>query len=172
MPNDTIFETIHGSHLYGMAHEGSDMDVYRVVDQPHPSRRRARHNIEGNVDSVVVPFPVFITRIQGGSHQALEALFSPQKVWNPDYEYLRPMMDAYRVTGPEVLQKYRRTITKFCYGDYKRRRHAVRLRGNLVGLQNDGIFNPVMSGSDIRRADYLARHYEGDALRELLLERW
>lgn len=27
-----IFSTVHGSHLYGLAHEGSDLDVYEVYE--------------------------------------------------------------------------------------------------------------------------------------------
>lgn len=166
--SDTIFSTIHGSHLYGMAHAGSDTDIFRVV---RSSSQKAKH-IVGDTDTVEMPLDVFLRRIREGSHQSVEALFSPVKEWNLGYEYLRPMFDSYFVAGPEVFSAYRRTITSFCYGDYKKRRHAVRLRGNLQGLQESGRFNPVMSDSDIARADFLARHYEGDVLREILLEQW
>lgn len=171
MTSDVIFETIHGSRLYGLFHEGSDKDIYRLVNT-FPARRKARHKVNEDADLVEMPLLVFMTYIWKGSHQSLEALFSPFKVWNPKFDYYRPIIETYRVGGAAVFSAYRRTITSFCYGDYKKRRHAVRLRGNLEDLYEAGRFNPIMSDSDITRADFLARHYEGDALRELLLEKW
>ena len=94
-----IFETIAGSWLYGMGHDNSDVDMFRVVDS---HRTKARHTL-GITDTVDMPFNVFLKRIREGSHQSIEALFSPQKVWNPDYDYYRPMLDSYRVGGPEVF---------------------------------------------------------------------
>jgi hypothetical protein len=64
-----------------------------------------------------------------------------------------PFIESLRVTGPEVFAKYERTITKFCCGDFKRRRHAVRLSFNLADLRESGRFDPEMSLTQVRYAD-------------------
>lgn len=162
---DIIFSTIHGSHLYGLANEDSDKDVFYVTTS---LRRRARHSYnEIGWDQARVGLDTFLLRIQEGSHQSVEALFSPYKEWNPEYEYLKPMLESYRVGGAEVFAKYERTVKKFCYGDYKRRRHAVRLAQNLQSLRNFGRFNPVMSDYQIFEATIMA-DTEGDELLKML----
>lgn len=159
---EIIFSTIHGSHLYGLANEHSDKDVFYVTTS---LRAKARHSYnELGWDQARVGLDTFLRRIQEGSHQSVEALFSPYKQWNPDYDYLRPMLEAYRVTGSEVFAKYERTIKKFCYGDFKRRRHAVRLAFNLDDLRAEGRFNPVMDPYRRDVAGTWAEMYEGDDL--------
>lgn len=165
---DIIFSTIHGSLLYGLAHGGSDVDMFYVTNSVHPN---ARHSFTANgIDQTRIGLNVFLHRIQEGSHQSVEALFSPIKQWSPEYEYLRPMLDSYRIGGAEVFAKYERTVTKFCYGDFKRRRHAVRLNQNLQSLRKFGRFDPVMDKYDILVANNLATELEGDDLREALEE--
>ena len=165
--DNVIFNTIHGNHLYKLTSEDSDKDVFYVINSP---RRKARQSYnEVGWDQVRVGLGTFITRIQEGSHQSVEALFSPYKRWNPEFDFLEPMLEAYRVTGPEVFAKYERTITKFCYGDFKRRRHAVRLHLNLEDLRRSGMFNPVLAPTEIDLCNAWAGNYEGDELREVLL---
>lgn len=158
--SEVIFSTLHGSHLYGLAHEGSDLDTYTVTDS---TRVRVRQSVTGADDSVRVGFNAFLIRALGGSHQSVEALFSPVKEWNPAFDHLRPMIDNMVVCGSEVFAKYERIIHKFCFGDFKRRRHAVRLSQNLQGLRRDGRFNPRMTEEEKRIANSLA-NLEGDAL--------
>lgn len=159
--NNLIFETVHGSHLYGLAHENSDRDVFFVTDS---KRRKSRHSFheELGFDQVRVGLATFLRRVQEGSHQSVETLFSPYKVWHQE-EY-REMIEGYRVSGPEVFAKYERTIKNFCYGDFKRRRHACRLSLNLYDPRGMGFFNPVMTELDKKFANEYARLLQGDDL--------
>lgn len=141
-----ILRTIHGSHLYGLAHMESDEDTFTVVEE----RRRARQNVnkETGIDSVVVGFPLFMARVEAGSHQSVEALFSRVKAVDPEYE---AFFANYRVTSPEAFRAYERTITKFAHwGDIKRQRHAIRLAFNLRDLRSKGRFNPTLHPAQVR----------------------
>lgn len=164
--SDTIFTTIHGSRLYGLAHPGSDRDQFTLTTS---LANRAKHKMVDGVDTMEVSWGTFLKRIREGSHQSVEALFSPYKVWNPQYESMRAMLDGYRITGSMVFEKYERTIKKFCYGDFKRRRHAARLQMNLTGLRREGRFNPVMLDEQRWWATAVAERFEGDDLVDLLL---
>lgn len=163
--SDVIFTTIHGSRLYGFAHEGSDFDYFTVTsgnEKPHQS-------VVGNIDHVRMGLPAFLERAYSGSHQSVEALFSRKKWWGPAAEMYAPMLSQIRICGPEVTAKYARTITAFCYGDFKRRRHAVRLRLNLNEILRDGQISRVsLDGSRAKLASHLARRFEGDELKLLL----
>ena len=161
-----IFETVHGSHLYGLAHAGSDWDIYRVYEG---TGKALKQSVTDGVDTVRGDLEAFVLRAQSGSHQSLEALFSPVKTWMPGMEEKwGPYLEGFRVTGHEVFEKYERTIRKFCYGDFKRKRHAIRLRYNLGELREYGRFNPRMNPGEITWANKYAT-YEGDELKELLL---
>jgi len=165
--SETIFETIHGSHLYGLAHAGSDRDVYLVTTS---LATKARHRQGEEQDTATVPWDVFLRRIYEGSHQSVEALFSPYKEWNPKYASLAPMLDDYRITGSNVFAKYERTIKKFSYSDeFKRRRHAVRLFLNLRDLRRDGRFDPRLNEEEIRFVNNMANAFTGDDLKGVLL---
>lgn len=165
--SEIIFSTIHGSHLYGMAHEDSDKDVFYVTTS---LKRKALHSYNDiGWDQARVGLDTFLLRIQEGSHQSVEALFSPYKEWNPEYEHLKPMIESYRVGGEAVFAKYERTIKRFCHGDFKRRRHAARLSMDLDSLRLDGRFNPVMTTAQKWWVNRIACDLEGDGLVEVLL---
>lgn len=164
--SNLIFETVHGSRLYGLATADSDKDIFYVTES---SRRRARHHYsrELGLDQVRVGLSTFLRRVQEGSHQSVEALFSPYKNWyRPEY---RDMLEGYRVTGSGVFAKYERTIKGFCYGDFKMRRHAVRLANNLADLREFGRFNPSLDQGGVAVCNLYATRYAGDGLRNLLL---
>lgn len=165
--SDIIFYTRHGSRLYGLHHEGSDYDTYTVTTS---LKNKAQHDVNKvtGEDKVRVGLDTFLIRVHEGSHQALEALFSPYKVWNPDYYHLQPMIDSYRVAGPEVYAKYERTIKHFCYGELKQRRHAVRLYLNLADMRQDGRFDPRVSETDLRLINSAAQRNSGDDLARVL----
>lgn len=164
--SDVIFSTIHGSHLYGLAHAGSDRDVARVTTS---TATKARHRNGVEEDTMTIPWDVLLIRIQEGSHQSLETLFSPYKEWNPEYVHLKPYVEGWTITGSEVFAKYERTIKKFCYGDFKRRRHAVRLSLNLRDLRRDGRFDPVLNEDQIQYVNQIAMAYSNDDLKGVLL---
>jgi len=162
-----IFETVPGSHLYGLAHSGSDRDIYRVYEGTgihlNQSVGLYRDVVRGDLEA-------FVRRALTGSHQSCEALFSPVKEYAPGMEAKwGPFLDGFRVTGREVFEKYERTITKFCYGDYKRRRHAARLHLSLMGLRRDGRFNPQLDEDEVRWVTMTADAFTGDDLRDVLL---
>lgn len=163
-----IFSTIHGSRLYGLATLESDEDTFTVTDSTDP---RPLQTVVGQYDNVTVGFNTFMVRALGGSHQSVEALFSPYKAWNPAYEHFKPFIENAVVCGGDVYAKYERTIHKFCFGDFKRRRHAVRLSFNLAGLRAEGRFNPVMTENEKWTADFSARHMEGEELWTVLTTR-
>lgn len=160
--SELIFSTVHGSHLYGLAHAGSDRDVYYVYEG---KGRNLHHSKDGDHDSVRGTLDAFLQRAYTGSHQSVEALFSRQKVWAPGMlEQYGAMLDRLYIEGGEVFAKYERTIKKFAYGDFKRRRHACRLRLNLQGLRERGRFDPELTETEKLLCNAYAKVFEGDEL--------
>ena len=163
-----IFVTPHGSHLYGLAHEDSDMDIYEVYDG---KGQKLTQTTDGIDDYVRGTLEAFVNRAHTGSHQSVEALFSKQKKWEPGmYEKYGEYVEGMRITGAEVFAKYERTIKKFCYGDFKRRRHACRLALNLDGLRKHGRFDPELMQMEVKWCETYAKLYEGDELWRKLTE--
>lgn len=162
-----IFRTIHGSRLYGLDHEGSDLDVYQVYEGQgtHLNQTVNTHGI----DTVVGTLEAFTRRALTGSHQSCEALFSPVKEFPPGMrEKYGAYLDGFRITGGDVFEKYERTIRKFCYGDFKRRRHAVRLSLNLTALRSTGRFNPRLTELQADYATEVAGQFADDGLARIL----
>lgn len=164
---DLIFSTVAGSHLYGLAHEASDMDVYEVYGG---KSLKLHQRTDGHDDSVRGTLDAFLKRAYSGSHQSVEALFSKKKVWGLDMqEKYGSLVDNLFIEGGEVFAKYERTIRKFCYGDFKRRRHACRLRLNLQDLRDYGRFDPTMTETQIVMANAYAKTFADDELVRHLL---
>lgn len=158
LSDDTvILETVHGSHLYGLAHPGSDHDLFRVVYK----RRKALVRFDGHEDHREFGLDKFLEYVYTGSHQSCEALFSPVAYIHP---YYAPMFRSMRVTGSTVSSAYRRTIRAFSFGDEKKRRHAVRLALNLRDIQRCGRFNPRLSEQQRATVLSLASALSGDEL--------
>lgn len=163
-----IFSTVHGSHLYGMAHAGSDQDFYEVYEGGGIDLKQTL--IEG-IDTVRGPLEAFTRRALTGSHQSCEALFSPVKEFEPGMrEKYGAYLDGFRVMGGEVFAKYERTIRKFSYGDFKRRRHAARLALNLRDLRLCGRFNPQLDEDQIKHVNNVANAYSKDDLAGYLIQ--
>lgn len=160
-----VFSTEHGSHLYGMAHAGSDRDMFIVTFEDHG---KARQNMSGLDDTVRVGWRTFLERAASGSHQSCEALFSKRKQWTPEGLALLPLIEDTRVTGADVFEKYERTIKKFSHGTYKQRRHAARLAINLRGLRSHGRFEPELTEEEKRWVGLMA-WYSGSTLVRFLL---
>lgn len=160
----TLFETVHGSHLYGLAHAGSDRDRFAVTLS---GSTRAHHRQVGDDDLTEMGLSLFLLRAAEGSHQSVEALFSPHKVWTAEGDRYRPMIESMRVTGGAVFAKYERTITKFAFGNFKRRRHAARLALNLSQLRDTATIRPVLSSEEVRWANLMAALEGNELLREL-----
>ena len=130
-----ILSTVSGSHLYGLNHATSDYDPYEVV-----LTGCTKQAVVGRFDLTTVTLRDYLKQVEEGVPQALEALFSPVKVVEPEwaayFEALRP--DYY-----STLTTYQRTTRNFLEGGtVKRWRHAVRMSFNLRDFRAEGVFNP------------------------------
>lgn len=160
-----IFTTTHGSRLYGLSHTTSDRDRFTVILDPNT---KTVHKVDAWEDHVYMGWKRFLLNALSGSHQSVEALFSRRKSWTPEGLKFKPMLDAIRIEGPDVFLKYERTIRKFSFGDYKRRRHAVRLALNLQGLRDKGRFDPELTENQRKFVTQMATGYFGEELLEAL----
>lgn len=149
-----LFKTVHGSHLYGLAHEHSDYDYYVVVDKVKTKKKRySKQSIVNEVDTTTVDLGTFLHYCEIGVPQALEAMFSTQA----EHDMLGALRAGYRA-GTEVWDRYLRTIKSFAMqGDFKRRRHALRLALNLYALGETGRFNPTLSAEEAEFINKVAR---------------
>lgn len=169
---EIVFYTRHGSRLYGFDTDSSDQDWFVVTtsSRPRASHRVIERNGLPTLDLVTVGWDAFLRLATSGSHQSLEALFSNEKVFS-HLEH-RPFLDGMRIVGQDVEHVYRRTIKKFCFGDFKRRRHAVRLAGNLTELRECGRFDPRLAYREAAFAGNLAENLAGHALVGILLSQF
>lgn len=143
---DVIMATVHGSYLYGTAHSLSDVDFYVVV-QEGKSKQKV---YQDHTDVIMVTFEDFLSLINAGSHQAVEALYSPYKIVNFNSPYaamlgaLRPNKSAFvrkslsaansfrgRAESEESKQKREKFL-----------RHAARLEKSATDMC-DGKYHPV-----------------------------
>lgn len=132
----TLFETIHGSHLYGLAHAESDVDTYRVV----LDKVKNKHTISGDQDVTVVSLDKFLLQAGKGNPQALEAMFSPI----PTLDEISALRSSFRPNLGQTIHTYSRTIRNFSHGNRKQQRHALRLAINVNDLYEHGYFNPMI----------------------------
>lgn len=154
----TILDTVHGSHLYGLVRPDSDYDTYRVVIGD--DKTYARQRLRDGDDRLGIHLSRFLQQVEAGVPQALEALFSPvaelDPAWAPFLRGLRPGIIKARMT-------YRRTVSNFGLGNggragaaaqrtdpVKLRRHALRLCLNLDELVSTGRFNPRLTPGQAR----------------------
>lgn len=142
---DVLFRTIHGSFLYGLGHAGSDQDFYTVIaNKPRHRKKYAKQTIHDGIDSMTVDLSTFRVYCDMGVPQALEAVFSPFA----GIDHIADFRRSYRVDTGAMMERYRRTIKSFSLGgDFKRRRHALRLCLNLTEALETGRFNPRLSQS-------------------------
>jgi len=149
---EVLFKTIHGSRLYGLAHENSDEDFYTVVSKVKTVKAKyARQTIHDGVDSMVVDFGTWLGQCQAGVPQALEAMFSQMP--------LEDKIGAFRagyVAGTQTWERYLRTIKSFALNDeedekfhFKKKRHALRLACNFQDMRRWGRFNPTLVQDDV-----------------------
>lgn len=164
-----VFYTRHGSKLYGLNTDSSDEDWFVVTTSSAPRATQGVIKRDGapSLDVVTVGWDAFLSLAHSGSHQSIEALFSDEKVFlQPEYA---PHLADLRLTGTDIITKYRRTIKKFSFGDFKRRRHAVRLASNLTDLAENGRFDPRLTHREAALAGSLAENLAGNALAGILL---
>lgn len=163
-----VLQTVHGSHLYNLAHANSDDDSYVVFMSPDPKRKKyVRQHIDDEKNDVtVLHLDAFVQQVNNGVPQALEALYSP--VAQRDTEYAA-YLNALRPSYSAVWDRYRRTILNFGLhhggrskarkrrdseaDKYKLARHALRLAVNLSDFMKYRSFNPRLSDE---QAEYLS----------------
>jgi hypothetical protein len=140
---DIHLETVHGSHLYGLAHADSDDDMYVVADLP---MERAVQSTDGQDDLTIVPLDVFFFSCWRGQPKALEALWSPQAQMSP---MMAEFARTFRVGAGTAQDSFRRTREHlFQSGNIekmKNRRHALRLAIQLRSIMETGRFNPELN---------------------------
>lgn len=195
MARHMILHTVHGSHLYGLAHAESDYDTYGVfignpegvsgrweMDTPI-SKNFAEQTIDsaGN-DIMLSHLSRFQEMVRNGAPQALEALFSTQKTVAPEYE---AFFNGLRHSPDEARMRYRRTIINFAYdmggrhgaardrastpeGRFKLSRHALRLSLNLNDLMRHGHFDPTLTRYQAGYISSLAEDYGTDTFNRRL----
>lgn len=136
---ELLLETVHGSTLYGLNHAESDYDLYRVWS----GKGKMRQTI-GDEDITNKSFDQFLREISVGVPQSLEALWSPLKtVDRLDYLNIHPGYS-------ETLSRYQRTMKSFWLGgDFKRRRHALRLQLNVREYMQFGSFSPRLTDQQV-----------------------
>lgn len=141
-----LLRTIHGSHLYGLAHKGSDKDIYEVIATKRTARKRnIKQTIVDGVDKTVVDLSTFMHMVDECVPQALEALWTPVA----EVDKLHEFRTQYRVNRAKMKEVYIRTALNFAKNDdVKRRRHAIRLLLNLGAALEYGKFNPRLSEMD------------------------
>lgn len=138
---NVLYKTVHGSHLYGLAHANSDSDFFIVcANAPKKKARYAAQSIQGSEDKTIMDFSTWLQSCVKGVPQALEAMFSHM----PVHDEIGAFRASYRV-GPTAYETYLRTIKNFVMaGDFKRKRHALRLALNMHEFSSLGFFNPTL----------------------------
>lgn len=147
-----ILYTMHGSHLYGLAHEHSDWDTYRVV--LCDDMRYTSHMVDDVSDSTVIHLDRFVQQVNKGVPQALEALYSRSATHNTAY---LPYLRSLRPDPYTVADTYWRTALNFAVGDFKQMRHAMRLVLNLHDFMRYGSFNPQLTPAEVTFVNRYAR---------------
>ena len=86
--DDVLMATVHGSWLYGTAHEHSDTDLYVVVDNV----RTKQHVNPDGLDVMRINTAAYFEQLSHGAHQAVEAHYSPYRVINTNHPWARMLM--------------------------------------------------------------------------------
>ena len=142
-----LFKTVHGSHLYGLAHELSDLDTFEVHGY---DKMRSRHKVAGGLDVTRHSYERFMSLCSSGSPQNLEALYS----YRAEVDNLPFNRFNFRPDLRLTRETYHRTVKNFWLrgweeSDFKLRRHALRLYLNYRTFEVRGWFNPTLETNQI-----------------------
>lgn len=170
MKQTSILRTVHGSHLYGLAHAESDYDTYEVFIGTPEGSKTARWGMDSQKtkefahqsvdaqknDVTLVHLSKFAEMVSAGVPLALEALFSQQSESAPEYQ---AFFSSIRVSPHAARFTYRELIFNFAHNlggrrtksfdtpanRFKCARHALRLSLNLNDLVRSGSFDPALT---------------------------
>lgn len=149
-----LLESIHGSRLYGLHHENSDWDYWRVyANTPKAKARNISQTISGDQDSVDMDFSTLVAYADRSSHQVLEMIFSQKKT----HCLIDHWCDNFVVNLSTLRDLYYRTVVNFWMKAWasegrlrtKTFRHCVRMAINLEEAQRLGRFNPTLSEATV-----------------------
>lgn len=165
--NTVLFKTVHGSHLYGLAHANSDEDFYTVVAPVKRAKYKyAKQSIVDGIDNVTVDLGTWLRLCDKGVPQALEAMFSKM----PLVDELTQLRRSYRVGSTRMRDTYYRTMENFVQaGDFKRKKHALRLYLNLKQAMKYGQFNPTLTQRERWWVEQVATRFDDEAVLRLVL---
>jgi len=145
-----LFRTVHGSHLYGLNHPGSDNDYFEVYENvPRNKHRWAYQTIKDGLDVTQMNLSTWLHYCDMGAHQSLEAMFSN----SPMFDTMTEFRQSYRLNTFNFVQRYLDTAYAFSRNmELKPQRHALRLMWSLQDGVEYGRFDPVVTP---RRREYL-----------------
>ena len=148
--DDVLMATIHGSYLYGTAHENSDLDCYVVTLDGKNTHKEFKTDNGYILDVRRNSLERYVELVGYGAHQAVEAFYSPYAVWDTTsvwYPFLRAQRtnlasfakkclsaaDAFREQGELKPEKAKKFFM-----------HADRLEyGVEYALDHNGAYTPV-----------------------------
>lgn len=154
----TLFETPHGSRLYGNARPDSDYDLYRVVEND-PLRVRGLNagqtivtdeKTDRTDDVTVVDLTTFMAYVAIGVPQYLEACYSripTVDVLGPAFRLgLRPSLATAR--SKYVGAVARHWARGLAEDNYKTLRHAHRFAYEWTIVRTGRVFNPTLTDDE------------------------
>lgn len=141
--DDVIFATVQGSFLYGTAHKDSDVDLFIVVENGDNVSV-----VSSNTDVTIVNLDTFVKLVFSGTHQSIESLMSPYRVFADNTPYkefilsLRPSVyNFYKKCNSAASKMEARSENSRNYE--KLQRHALRLRQSAQDAIS-GVYSPVL----------------------------
>lgn len=144
-----LLVTVHGSHLYGLNHAGSDVDTVIIRDSiaQEVGRRKKKaivtHGEENDLSIFSLSSMMYLAN--KGIPRMLEVMFSPVAT----VDYLREMRLGYHAGEASLIEGYTFSLQSFNRFQFKRRRHMLREALNLnEALETNGRFNPRLSEKD------------------------
>lgn len=140
--HDVVLATVHGSHLYGLAHEGSDLDLYLVSS----STRRNHQSVVNGLDVSVLSLSTYLDVLSEATHQAVEALNSPYAEFRGPYTSMlrayRPSRSRFAFRALRAAQSFERRAAEGALDPAKALRHKQRLNGQVSDMLRYGRFDP------------------------------
>ena len=148
-----LLKTNHGSHLYGLNTETSDLDYYQIFEYPwrnHRPRKQVSQVIKEDIDVTRTSLDRFQDMCIKGIPQALEALFADESHWvefhQSWYDKRELIENNLHVHRLNIIETYKRTVFNFFEkDDFKKNRHSFRLMHNVTEFKKDGKFNPTLN---------------------------